>query len=677
MSQKVKKTFEIAPVSFYNIHYLLTMKSGLFLILFFFLVAAMPSCKKETSSGNNGGLIQLVSVKIGNSTLDIGSTIKDVPNDQPIQLSFSSPVDTASIKKAITLQITGGITVGYSGAFTNNLNSVILTTANDLQYLTDYTLSISSALRGINNETFPGVEFRFTTVAGTMVIDSISLNGMAMTVIPLQNVSPESINIRITFSQALDPATYKSSFSFTGPPLSYSLSNDGKRVLASGTTTAKGLSKYILSVSSALTSVNGFTFKGFNAGFYTGVDSAYQFPQITDDDLLTLVQRQTFKYFWDFGHPDCGMARERNSSGDVVTTGGSGFGIMAMIVAMERGFISRADGIGRLDKILSFLETCDRFHGAWPHWLNGSTGKTVPFSSTDNGGDLVETSYMIQGLLAMRQYLDSTNVMEKTEIQRINVLFDSVEFDWFTNGEKTLYWTWSPDYGYNLKIQGYNETLITYILAASSPSYSITKDTYTTGYANNGGIRNGRSYYGYVLPLGQDYGGPLFFTQYSFLGLDPRTLSDQYADYWEQNVNQSLINYAYCQANPKKYPGYGPGIWGLTASDNPWGYSAHSPTNDLGVITPTAAISSVAYTPVQSMNALRTFYYFLGDRLWGDYGFYDAFDVTDGWWANSTLAIDQGPEIIMIENYRTGLLWRLFMSDSDVRNGLDKLGFTY
>ena len=367
----------------------------------------------------------------------------------------------------------------------------------------------------------------------------------------------------------------------------------------------------------------------------------------------------------------------RNSSGDIVTTGGSGFGIMAMIVGMERGFISRTDGIARLDKILGFLETCDRFHGVWPHWLNGVTGKTQPFSAQDNGGDVVETSYMIMGLLCMRQYLDSSVAEEKTEIDRINNLFGAVEFDWFTNGENTLYWEWSPDYGYNLKIQGYNETLITYIIAASSPTHSITKDAYTLGYANNGGITNGRSYYGYILPLGQDYGGPLFFTQYTYMGLDPRNLKDQYADYWEQNVNQSLINWSYCIANPQKFPGYGATIWGLTASDNPWGYNAQSPTNDLGVITPTAALSSMPYTPTQSLNALKTDYYFLGNHLWGAYGFYDSFDISEGWWANSTLAIDQGPIICMIENYRTALLWNLFMSAPEIQNGLTKLGFTY
>ena len=665
-----------AVLPFLFIHYLVVMKYKIFPLSYFIFFLGILSCGKDPSPNKNGGMIQLISVKIGASTLNVSSTINNVPNDQPIQIAFAVAVDTNSIIKGITLQNSKGAAIAYTYASINNSTALTLTTTAILQYSTDYTLAISSALRGLNGETFPGIQFKFTTLAGSMVIDSISLNGKAMSTSPLQNIDPKKINIKITFSQALDPTNYKSLFSFTGPLLSFTLSSDNKTLQATNTTKAKGLARYSFSISSTLTSAGGFAFGGFSSDFYTAIDSTYQYTKISDDDLLTLIQRQTFKYFWDFGHPSCGMARERNSSGDIVTTGGSGFGIMAMIVAIERGFISRADGITRLNKILGFLENCDRFHGVWPHWLNGVTGKTQPFSAKDNGGDIVETSFMIQGLLCMRQYLDPTVPIEKTEIDRINKLYNSIEFDWFTNGEKTLYWEWSPDYGYNLKIQGYNETLITYLIAASSPTHSITADVYTNGYANNGGIRNGRSYYGYLLPLGADYGGPLFFTQYSFMGLDPRHLKDQYADYWEQNVNQSLINWNYCLANPKKYPGYSSAVWGLTASDNPWGYNAQSPTNDLGVITPTAAISSIAYTPTQSLNTLKTDYYFLGDRLWGDYGFYDAFDVTAGWWANSTLAIDQGPIICMIENYRTGLLWNLFMSAPEIRSGLTKLGFT-
>ena len=653
------------------------MKCKIFPLSCFIFIIVILSCKKNITTNKDEGILQLISVKIGTSNLNISNTVKDVPNDQPIQFSFTSAVDTTSIKKVITLQNSIGNAVDYNYSTAGNPTLLILAPVTDIQYSTEYLLKISSALRGVKGETFPGIQFRFATLAGSMVIDSIRINGQLMTNSPLQNINPKIFSIKVAFSQPLNPTTYQSSFLFTGPSLFITISSDNKTVVATNSVKAKGLTRYTFSISPDLTSAGGFTFGGFTSDFYTAIDSTYQFAQISDDDLMTLVQRQTFKYFWDFGHPVCGMARERNSSGDVVTTGGSGFGIMAMIIAIERGFITRADGIARLDKILGFLETCDRFHGVWPHWLNGVTGKTVPFSAKDNGGDVVETSYMIQGLLCMRQYLNSAATAEKAEIDRINNLYNSVEFDWFTNGEKTLYWEWSPDFGYNLKIQGYNETLITYLTAASSPTHAISADVYTNGYANNGGIKNGRSYYNYLLPLGGDYGGPLFFTQYSFLGLDPRHLKDQYADYWVQNVNQSLINWAYCKADPKKFPGYSAAIWGLTASDNPWGYNAQSPTNDLGVITPTAAISSIVYTPVQSLNAIKTDYYFLGDHLWGDYGFYDAFDITVGWWARSSLAIDQGPIICMIENYRTGLLWNLFMSAPEVKSGLTKLGFTY
>jgi hypothetical protein len=284
---------------------------------------------------------------------------------------------------------------------------------------------------------------------------------------------------------------------------------------------------------------------------------------------------------------------------------------------------------------------------------------------------------MIQGLLAMREYLNPSSETENALADRITSLWESVEWTWFQNGKDVLFWHWSPKnfFNMNMQIRGYNETLITYILAASSPTYPIPASAYHNGYASNGAIRNGKKYFGITLPLGGDFGGPLFFTHYSFLGLDPRNLQDDYATYWEQNVNQSLINMNYCVANPRGFIGYSADCWGLTASDNQSGYSAHSPTNDLGVITPTAAISSLAYTPEQSMKAIRHFYYKLGDKLWGPYGFYDAFNVTYGWWADSYLAIDQGPIVVMIENYRSGLLWNLFMKNPEIKAGLSKLGF--
>jgi hypothetical protein len=428
-----------------------------------------------------------------------------------------------------------------------------------------------------------------------------------------------------------------------------------------------------------MTGSNGEVFSQFLKYFYTETDPTPKFPILTDDELLTLVQQQTFKYFWDFAHPASGMARERNTSGDVVTSGGSGFGIMAIVVGIERGFITRQQGIERLDKILGFLETADRFHGVWPHWMNGNTGDVIPFSTNDNGGDLVETSFLIQGLITFRQYLNSGDATENALINRINALWQSVEWDWYRrDNQQVLYWHWSPDKGWamNMQIKGWNECLITYVLAAASPTHSIPKTVYDQGWASSGSMQNGHTYEGIPLPLGYPFGGPLFFTHYSFLGLDPRNLSDAYANYWQQNTNHSLINYRYCVRNPKQFVGYKENCWGLTASDNHVGYSAHSPTNDLGVITPTAALSSFPYTPDESMEALKFFYYIYGDKLWGNYGFYDAFNITEGWVANSYLAIDQGPIIIMIENYRTGLLWDLFMSAPEVQTAMIKLGFT-
>jgi hypothetical protein len=404
---------------------------------------------------------------------------------------------------------------------------------------------------------------------------------------------------------------------------------------------------------------------------------------LSDTALLELVQKQTFKYFWDFSHPVSGLARERSNvayeyGSEVVTTGGSGFGIMSVIVAAERGWIKRDTAARFLLKLVSFLSKANSYHGAFPHWLNGATGQTIPFSRKDDGADLVETSYLFQGLLCARQYFSGDNRIERDLRNRINWLWNDIEWNWFTKGgEEVLYWHWSPNNGWamNFPIRGFNECLIVYVLAASGEHYPVSSAVYHRGWAQSNFFKNGKTFYNIQLPLGFDYGGPLFFSQYSFLGLDPRGLKDRYADYWEQNKAHTLINRAYCIDNPKKWKGFGENCWGLTASDSWVGYAAHSPTEDLGVITPTAALSAFPYTPQFSMQALKHFYNDLGDKIWGEYGFIDAFSESKDWYAKSNLAIDQGPIIVMIENYRTGLLWNLFMSCPEVQHGLQKLGF--
>ncbi|MCL1665321.1 beta-glucosidase [Elizabethkingia ursingii] len=417
--------------------------------------------------------------------------------------------------------------------------------------------------------------------------------------------------------------------------------------------------------------------------------------KLTDDQLLDKVQRQTFRYFWDFAEPHSGMARERyhpdgnypDRDANIVTTGGSGFGLMSIISATNRGYIKRKDAIERLNKIADFLAKADRFHGAWSHWIDGETGKVKPFGTKDNGGDLVETSFLAQGFLVVREYFRNGTAEEKALAEKYDKLWRGIEWNWYTKGgEDALYWHWSPNYAWemNFKLEGYNECLITYVMAASSPTHTISKDAYDKGWARNGKIISDKVAYNFPLVLkhngAEKMGGPLFWAHYSYLGLDPNGLKDQYADYQKLNYDHSMINYSYAVENPKAYKGYGKDFWGLTASysrneDGSTGYNAHMPGNDVGVVSPTAAISSIVYTPKESIAFIRNLYENYPDS-WGLAGFYDALSPQYNWTAKWYLAIDQGPEVVMLENYRSGLIWKLFMNAPEIQQGLKKLGFT-
>ncbi len=473
--------------------------------------------------------------------------------------------------------------------------------------------------------------------------------------------------ISLTFSREItEDETSLDAVTFTGGDLSISRDPSNTSVLLlAPVQQLEPLKKYSLSI------VAGECFgvnlqKEYSISFTTAPDDTTdKFPRIPDEDLLTLVQEKTFGYFWDYAHPVSGLARERHGSGDTVTSGGSGFGIMTIPVGIERGFITREEGAERMRKIVGFLgEKAQRFHGVYPHWLNGSTGKVIPFSSNDNGGDLVETAFLIQGLLTASAYFDAEG--EADIRSGIDAIWRGVEWDWYTRGgQNVLYWHWSPsaEWAMNMPIRGWNEGLIVYVLAASSPTHPVSAEVFRQGWGN------------FTFPVAVNQ--PLFFAHYSFLGLDPRNLSDSNGSYWEQNVAHARYNYDYSVRNPQGHAGYSASCWGLTASDFPGGYTASSPANDHGTIAPTAALASFPYTPEESLSALHYFYYKVGDRLWGTYGFKDSFSLDRAWFASSYLAIDQGPIVVMIENYRTALLWNLFMRNAHIRAGLDKLGFKY
>jgi len=429
------------------------------------------------------------------------------------------------------------------------------------------------------------------------------------------------------------------------------------------------------------------------------VVAAAETRELSDDELLTMLQEACLHYYWEGADPHSGMARESIPGDDrIVATGASGFGIAALVVGVERGFITRQQGVERLNKIVNFLEHAQRYHGVWSHFMEGSTGKTMPvFGMFDDGGDLVETSFLMEGLLAARQYFHGSSPGEQELYRRITQLWETVEWDWYRENPQSafLYWHWSPDWSWKIhhSLIGFNEVMITYLLAIASPTHGVPADMYYSGWASQSeramqyregwsgskdGDRyaNGNTYYGIKLDVGVGTGGPLFFTHYSFFGFDPHALHDKYtASYFENNRNIALINRAYVMANPKHFAGYGHDAWGLTASDGPYGYVAYAPDaeNDRGTLTPTGALASFPYTPEASMLALKHFYRDLGDQLWDIYGPRDAYNPGQNWVSPLYMGLNQAPIAVMIENYRSGLVWKSFMANPEIGEMLKKL----
>jgi exo beta-1,2-glucooligosaccharide sophorohydrolase (non-reducing end) len=418
---------------------------------------------------------------------------------------------------------------------------------------------------------------------------------------------------------------------------------------------------------------------------------------LTDDELLTMVQEACFRYYWEAAHPNAGMAIEiLPGDKNLVAVGSSGFGIMALIVGVDRGFITRGQGSERLLKIVRFLAKADRFHGVWPHFLDGRSGKVIPyFGSNDDGGDLVETAFLMQGLLVARQYFNHDTAGEREIRDTVTSLWKTVEWDWYRQGPDPnfLYWHWSPDHGFYIHhpLIGWNETMIIYLLAIASPTHAVPASMFHTGFASQAELAvryrqgwgrttqgdhytNGNTYYGQKLDVGVGSGGELFFTHYSFLAFDPRGKRDRYTDYFRNNRNIARIAHAYAMDNPRKFVGYGDDTWGRSAGVNSAG-GRSLPADDNGTITCTAALASFPYTPEESMKALKHFYRDLGDKLWGIYGFRDGFNQTENWFEDVNMALNQAPIVVMIENYRSGLIWKQFMSNPEVQPALDAIGF--
>jgi hypothetical protein len=524
-------------------------------------------------------------------------------------------------------------------------------------------------------------------VTTTMNLELKKINNQVVSISSVQLPANEAV-LQVSFSAKINRSTANAALAWNSSsgsmPLSITYVNGDSVMIIQPSAPLNFLTQYTVAISDQLKSVNGAALSSsLSLSIRTGIDPSNKFPPISENALLDTVQRRTFKYFWEYGHPVSGMARDKTNTSELddCSVGGTGFGILCVPVAINRNFITRADGLARMQKIVDFLKVkAKKFHGAFPHRINGATGSVIEWSPKDDGADLVETSFLMMGLLTARQYFNGANVGETNLRTEINTLYNNVEWTWFQRGgQNALYWLWSPTHNWDITfmIRGWNETLITYIMAAASTTNTISKQVYDNGFANNGGFKSGQPFYGLTLPLGSDFGGPLFLSQYSFLCINPTGLSDTYANYALQTKNHTLINRAYCIENPKNYFGYSDSCWGLSASSTHTGYTAASPSNDVGVITPTAALSSFAFTPNESMAALKYFYYRLGNYLWKDYGFVDAFNLTRNpvWVGPQELVYNQLPIMISIENYRSGLIWDLFVSCPEVKAGMRKLGF--
>jgi hypothetical protein len=396
--------------------------------------------------------------------------------------------------------------------------------------------------------------------------------------------------------------------------------------------------------------------------------------------LLADVQRASIRYFYEFGHPVSGLTRVGSERPpELCEIGGTGWGCFNLIVAAERNFIPRADVAQRAQMLVRFLATkADRFHGVFPHWMNGDTGKTIPFGKEDDGADLVETAFLAQGLIALREYFTHDDPVEKEIRTLADQIWRDIDWTWFAkeqNGRSVLLWHWSPTLGWkkDMAVQGFNETHIIYLLALASPTHPVEAKFYREGWQGGGErFSTPREDFGIPMTLGRGMNMPLFFAHYSYLGFDPHALSFKGRTYFDHLRDMCRVQIAYAQSKADTFKGYGP-LWGLTSCRGPKGYKPYSPgPRDDGTIAVTAALSSLPYVPEQSLAFLRELQK-QRERLWGEFGFADAINPTQNWISTGWLGNDIGTIAPMIENHLSGLCWKTFMKAPEVAVALKRV----
>ena len=409
----------------------------------------------------------------------------------------------------------------------------------------------------------------------------------------------------------------------------------------------------------------------------------------SEDVFIDFVAELAFDYFWDEANPANGLVKDRSTQTSAASIAAVGFGLSAITVGIDRGWITREEGRTRVLNTLRFFRNCPQsdatsnvcgYRGFFYHFLNMQTGHRAGTTELST----IDTALLLGGVLHAREYFSEENA-DEAEIRTLaDAIYDRVEWDWAANRPPLVTLGWKPEQEFAIcngnlcDWRGYNEAMILYILGLGSSTHPLPDgawDAWTASYDSDWG-----TFYGYTFLSFP----PLFGHQYSHLWVDFRGIQDDYMrgkgiDYFENSRRATLANRAYSIDNPNSYPNYGPDEWGLTASDDPFGYRAHGapPAQaDNGTITPTAAGGSIAFTPDESRAALRNFYQSYRPRIWGKYGLVDAYNIRENWFDDVFLGIDQGPFVIMIENLRTESIWDAFMQNEDVQRGLARAGFT-
>jgi hypothetical protein len=419
-----------------------------------------------------------------------------------------------------------------------------------------------------------------------------------------------------------------------------------------------------------------------DSGDWSDVVSAVSLP-FERNGFVSEVQEAAVRFYFEEAHPVSGLSQEGAPGwGDTSAVGSTGMGMANIIVGVHRGFVTREQGVALALKMLRFLDQkTETQAGAFAHWMDGTTGAARKFGSNGTAADLVETSFLIQGAILLREYFNGSSAEER-EIGAIATrLAAEVQWPQFMVDQPTgpvMMWHWDSVVGPGeLPIRGFHEGMMPYILGIGSQTYPIpAKSFYTGWYHPQHQLGTTRTDFGIEHGLGRGIGWPLFFAHYSHIGFDPRVIRYKGKTYFEHFVDATKVHEAYARSRASEFKGYDT-VWGLAASTSPDGYKAHRPgKDDSGTIATTAALSSMPYLPDAVLNCMESMYLDYGSRIWGCYGFYNAFNPTRDWVGEKYIGIELGPIAPMIENHRSGLLWRLFMQAPEVQRALERLRAT-